>query len=217
LLPHLGLVVVDRIESAPEDVTLFVRADVESAACTRCRRRSARVHGVYRRSLADCPLAGRRVRIVLRVRRFKCGNPRCDQRTFSEQIAGLTTPFARRTPALTDALVSIALAAAGRAGSRWACELGMPTCRDVMIRLIRAQPVPEPPEVTPLAAPTGSSDDCVALEIQKSNEDGVSALVTARVGGILITFYTAIRGKAPVTITPDQVTAAVNGLHAVGL
>jgi hypothetical protein len=40
--------------------------------------------------------------------------PRCAQSTFSEQIPGLTTPFARRTPPLTEALVKVALALAGR-------------------------------------------------------------------------------------------------------
>ena len=54
---------------------------------------------------------------------------------------GLTTPFARRTPPLTAALVKVALALAGRPGSRLAAELAMPSCRDVLIQLIRAQPL----------------------------------------------------------------------------
>lgn len=83
------------------------------------------------------------MRVIVRVRRFKCANPRCAQSTFSEQIPGLTTPFARRTPPLTGALTSIALALAGRPGSRLAARLAVPCCRDVLIRLIRAQPLPE--------------------------------------------------------------------------
>ena len=78
----------------------------------------------------------------MHVRRFKCANPRCAQSTFSEQIPGLTIPFARRTPALTGALADVALTLAGRPGSRLAAKLAMPCCRDVLIRLIRAQPVP---------------------------------------------------------------------------
>lgn len=83
------------------------------------------------------------MRVIACVRRFKCVNARCVQSTFSEQISGLTTPFARRTPPLTDALVEIALELAGRPGSRLAAKLAMPCCRDVLIRLIRAQPIPE--------------------------------------------------------------------------
>ncbi|HEX3305199.1 MAG TPA: ISL3 family transposase, partial [Streptosporangiaceae bacterium] len=91
---------------------------------------------------ADLPLGGRRVQVIAHIRRFKCVNPRCAQSTFSEQIPGLTKPFARRTPPLTDALADVALALAGRPGSRLTAKLAMPCCRDVLIRLIRAHPVP---------------------------------------------------------------------------
>lgn len=80
--------------------------------------------------------------MIAQIRRFKCLNSRCSQSTFSEQIPGLTTPFARRTLPMTGALVKVALALAGRPGSRLAAELAMPSCRDVLIRLIRAQPLP---------------------------------------------------------------------------
>jgi hypothetical protein len=82
------------------------------------------------------------VRVIVHIRRSKCVSARCPQSTFSEQIPGLTTPFARRTPPLTGALVKVALALAGRPGSRLAAELAMPCCRDVLIRLVRAQPLP---------------------------------------------------------------------------
>jgi transposase len=93
--------------------------------------------------LDDVPLGGQRVRISVLVRRFKCANARCAQATFSEQVTGLTAPFARRTPPLTALLTDIALALAGRPGSRLALRLAMPCCRDVLIRLIRAQPLPD--------------------------------------------------------------------------
>jgi transposase len=96
------------------------------------------------------PIGGRRVRLVVSVRRFKCGNPACRLRTFSEQIPGLTEPFARRTPAMTTGLVAIAVALSGRAGARLAAALGMPCCRDVLLHLIRAQPVEVPSSVVRL-------------------------------------------------------------------
>jgi transposase len=121
-------------------VTFRVRAKAGDAACPGCRRRSSRVHARYQRQLADLPLGGRRVRVIADIRRFMCVSPRCGHSTFSEQIPGLTTPFARRTPPLADALAEVALA--GRPGARLAPELAMPCCRDVLIRLIRARPVP---------------------------------------------------------------------------
>jgi transposase len=135
-------VAVDGVDHDGDLVTFRVRAKASDAACPGCRRRSARVHGRYQRQLSDLPLGGRPVRVIVHVRRFKCANPRCAQATFSEQVPGLTTPFARRTPPLTKALAGVALALAGRPGSRLAAKLAMPSCRDVLIRLIRAQPLP---------------------------------------------------------------------------
>jgi len=133
---------VDSVEQGEGLVTFRVRAKASDGECPACRRCSSRVHARYQRQLADLPIGGRRVQVIVHVRRFKCASPRCAQSTFSEQIPGLTTPFARRTPALTEVLADIALALAGRPGSRLAAKLAMPCCRDVLIRLIRAQPVP---------------------------------------------------------------------------
>ena len=141
-MPQFAAATVDSVEQGGDLVTFRVRARAGDAACPGCRRRSARVHARYQRQLADLPLGGRRVRIIVHVRRFKCASPRCAQSTFSEQIPGLTTPFARRTPPLNSALAEVALALAGRPGSRLAGKLAMPCCRDVLIQLIRAQPVP---------------------------------------------------------------------------
>lgn len=149
-MPHFAAAVVDRVETDVGLVTFFVHSSAAFASCSGCGAKSSRVHGRYRRSLADVPLAGRRVRIVAAIRRFKCGLAACPQATFSEQIPGMTTLFARRTPLVTEQLVAIALALVGRAGSRLAAKLSVPCGRDLLIGLIRAQPVPVPPVVTVL-------------------------------------------------------------------
>ena len=141
LLPQFRSVSVEGIEADRAGVRFFVRAKSSEASCPCCGRCSSRVHARYRRRVADLPVGGRPTEIVVEVRRFKCVDTSCPQATFSEQIPGLTTPFARRTRPLTEALAEIALALAGRAGSRLAARLGMPCCRHVLIRLVRAQPL----------------------------------------------------------------------------
>lgn len=149
-MPHLTAVDIDRVESDGASVTVCVRSSAPVAACSVWGTGPSRVHGHYRRTLADAQSAGRRTKLVVTVRRFKCANAACSQSTFSEQVPGLTTPFARRTPVLNDALLPIAIALTGRAGARLATALGMPCGRDLLIKMIRAQPVPEVPAVTVL-------------------------------------------------------------------
>ncbi|MDV8071273.1 ISL3 family transposase [Rhodococcus sp. IEGM 1366] len=117
-----------------------------SANCPTCGVSSKRVHSRYERMLADTATAGRSSYVVLQVRRFLCSNSGCDRRTFVEQIDGLTTAYARTTPLLREILEKIALALAGRAGSRLASTLGVSLGRSTLLRLLRA--LPDPPTTT---------------------------------------------------------------------
>ncbi len=95
-------------------------------------------------------MGSRRVVLRLRVRRFFCDHPDCGARTFAEQIPGLTSRYARRSPLLHQLLEQVGLALAGRAGARLAQVLGMKASRSTLLRLLRALPDPQPTSVTVL-------------------------------------------------------------------
>jgi len=86
------------------------------------------------------------VSIRLTVRRFLCDAAACPRRTFAEQVPGLTTPHARYSPPMRAALTAIAVALAGRAGSRLAAALGIRAGRDTLLNLLRG--LPDPPQGT---------------------------------------------------------------------
>lgn len=93
-------------------------------------------------TLADRPVAGRRVRTELRARRLVCGNDHYARRTFAEQIPSLTRRHARRTDALTAQLTDVALFLGGRPSARLFRRIAINTCKDTLLRLIRALPLP---------------------------------------------------------------------------
>ena len=103
---------------------------------------SVRVHSHYERRLLDTAIGGCEVVICLTVRRFICLSPECTKVTFAEQISGLTSRHARRTPAVTAVLQAVALALGGRAGARLTGRLAAGVSRMTLIRLIRAMPDP---------------------------------------------------------------------------
>jgi transposase len=150
LLPHLAGVAVVGAEVTGGRVRIWARPRAEGADCPHCGQFSGRVHSGYERRLADAPVGGQRVTIWLAVRRFFCQNPGCAAVTFAEQVRGLTSRRARRTPPLARALTEIALALAGRAGARLAGALGLAAGRSGMLRLVMAQPDPETGTVTVL-------------------------------------------------------------------
>jgi hypothetical protein len=143
LLPHLAGVIVEAVTAAAGLLLVTARARAPEAACPKCGTVSGRVHSRYARTLADAAVGGRPVAIVLAVRRFFCAAPGCPRKTFAEQVDGLTTRYARKTPLLAGMLGSIAVALAGRAGSRLAAGLDVPASRQVLLRLVMAAPDPQ--------------------------------------------------------------------------
>jgi AcrR family transcriptional regulator len=114
LLPHLAGVIVEEVVAAAGLLLVLARARAPEAACPECGTASGRVHSRYSRKLADAAIGGRQVEILLAVRRFFCLDPGCGRKTFAEQVDGLTTRYARKTPLLVGVLGRIAVA--GRAG-----------------------------------------------------------------------------------------------------
>ncbi|WP_405786823.1 ISL3 family transposase [Streptomyces sp. NBC_00029] len=112
------------------------------ASCPDCELPSSRVHSCYQRRLADTPVGGQPTLIELTVRRLYCENDLCGRRTFVEQIAGLTFRYGRRTPASRRVLAVVAVALAGRAGSRLAAVLQTQVSRTTLLRAIMAVPDP---------------------------------------------------------------------------
>ena len=142
LLPHLAGVIVEAVAATAGLLLVTARARAPGAACPGCGTVSDRVHSRYCRTLADAAIGGRPVAIALAVRRFFCADPGCPRKTFAEQVDGLTTRYARKTPLLAGMLARIAVALAGRAGSRLAAGLGAPASRQVLLRLVMAAPDP---------------------------------------------------------------------------
>jgi transposase len=97
------------------------------------------VHSGYRRTLADRPWNGLRVRLCLRTRRWFCDRPGCPRRIFTERLPGLTQPYARRTHDQADLLRLIAYALGGEAGARMAAEIGLAVSPDTLLRQLRGR------------------------------------------------------------------------------
>ena len=142
--------IVEKAELAELWLCIWARVRADQAVCPACGTTSGRVHSRYGRRLDDVAIGGRRVMILLTVRRFFCTDPGCARMTFAEQVDGLTSRYARRTPPLAAMLAAVALALAGRAGARLARLLDMTAGRSSLLRLIRAMPGPEPGTVSVL-------------------------------------------------------------------
>jgi len=140
------------VESASCDgatTVIIVRPMSDTSPCPGCRARSKRIHSRYQRRLADLPLAGRQVRLVVVARRFRCDTVLCDRRIFTERFDdGALAPWARRTTRLDFVVHHLGLALGGRPAASFARRLMMPVSNDTLLRVVRRRGCP------PFAAPS---------------------------------------------------------------
>lgn len=94
--------VVDDVSHESGATQIKVRPANGTSACPLCGRRSERVHSHYQRCLADLPLAGQPVRLMVDVRRFYCDAVSCHRRIFTERFdEGVLAPGRGEPPAST--------------------------------------------------------------------------------------------------------------------
>jgi transposase len=79
-----GLEVV-RSDVTDQEITLTVVSTQQKPCCPLCGSSASRVHSQYRRQLTDMSCAGRRVRLILHVRKFFCDEKTCARKIFTEK------------------------------------------------------------------------------------------------------------------------------------
>ncbi len=124
---------------------LFLMVTTPSAPCPLCQQPSRHVHSRYWRTLADLPLEGRPIRLLVCVRRFFCDNPGCQRQIFAQRLRQFANEHAQRTQRLKQAHTQIAQAVGSRPGVALALRLSMPTSATTLLRAERAAPVPQFP------------------------------------------------------------------------
>jgi transposase len=140
--------VVDEVTSDGTSALITVRSVETASVCPGCGTRSGRIHSRYHRRLADLPIAGRPVRLVVRARRFYCRAVLCRRRVFAERFdADVLAPWARRTARLDHIVHHLGLALGGRPAASFARRLMVPVSKDTLLRVIRRRG--SPPFVPP--------------------------------------------------------------------
>lgn len=138
---------IQHIASSENMVTITACALTPTSACPSCSQASTHIHSYYTRSPQDLPISGRRVQLVLRVRRFRCLNPQCARQTFAERLPQVPVS-ARQTSRLAAIWESLAIVLSGQAGSRLADQLALPVSADTLLRRARKKtPMPPTPRV----------------------------------------------------------------------
>ena len=131
---------IDQITLTENGLLIEIAATSATSCCPSCSQPSSSIHCHYRRTLRDAPCAGRRVQLVLTVRKFTCRNSYCERKVFAERFPDFVEPWARMTIRCCQQITSIGLATCGKGGTRLATRLGIQTTRQTILRRIMDLP-----------------------------------------------------------------------------
>lgn len=84
LLPKVPGLKLENAAMDAEAVSFTLASTSLPAICPVCARETARLHSHYGRTVADLPWGGRRVRLLLNVRKFRCPEEGCPRRVFTD-------------------------------------------------------------------------------------------------------------------------------------
>jgi transposase len=130
------------LDSVEQQITLNLSSTQAVAHCPLCHSPTCRVHSRYERTLKDLPVAQFRLKIILSVCKFFCLNDTCPRQIFTERLAAVVAPWARRTVRFTEHLKEIGLALGGAAAARLSLQMGYGYSRNSILRLITSLSLP---------------------------------------------------------------------------
>ena len=126
-----------RTDFDDDTLTLGIATTNPNASCPVCGHETWRVHSRYTRHLAEEPVFGHRVRLLMTVRRFFCSGSGCPRRIFAEPLDGFAAKHARTTTRLAQTHLAIGSALGGEAGARLAGKTAVPTSPDTLLRRVK--------------------------------------------------------------------------------
>ena len=165
LLPQVEGLCLEEVVAEAQQLCITVATTTVQAPCPVCGVASSRVQSRDPRTVADLPWADLAIRLLVRVRWFRCDHPTCARAIFCERLGPAIAASARRTQRLERRLQHVSLALGGEAGARQLSTEAIAASPDMLLRLIRhldLRAVPTPrvlggdPDGRPLAFDRGT-------------------------------------------------------------
>ncbi len=138
-MPFLKL---QEIEYSDSIIRIYASVKSRRSRCPSCGKYSKRVHDYYYRTITDLPVFQNRTVILLKTRKFKCGNNRCHRKVFSEHTPDIVR-YSRRTRRATRILETFAIELTGRLGSILSKQMHLTVSSSTITRIAHSQQLPD--------------------------------------------------------------------------
>ena len=133
---------ITSISEIEQELQVRVTSNRMSSLCPRCSTPSSGIHSYYRRKPLELPCAGKKVRLLLSVKKFFCRVASCPRKIFTERLPELLEPSSRLTTRLRTIVQAICSAFNAQGGARLAEQLGIRLSRTTFLNSVHLMPTP---------------------------------------------------------------------------
>jgi len=131
---------IEKFISEENSITIVIHSILPTASCPNCQQSSSSLKTRYLRQVADLPWHGVKIKLLLKVRKFRCRNDLCFRKVFCERLPKVAAKYARRTVRLDEVIALLAFVLGGRCGAKSSAKLNVSVSKDTLLRTIRRQP-----------------------------------------------------------------------------
>ena len=132
----------ERYELHGNEMNIYVRSTRKVASCSYCGTPSDQVHSRQIRTLKDLPIQGKKVKLLLKQKKYFCKNKGCSRKTFAERFE-FFAPNATKTNRLQAEILRVALTQSSVAASRYlrtsVADVGKSTICDLLKKGLEKQ------------------------------------------------------------------------------
>ena len=142
LLPFPDGLEITALSVTEQELQVRVTSNRMSSLCPLCSTPSFAIHSYYRRKPLELPCAGKRVRLLLSVKKFFCRVASCPRKVFTERLPDMIEPSSRLTTRLRTIVQAICAAFNAKGGARLAVQLGIRLSRMTFLHSLLLLPNP---------------------------------------------------------------------------
>ncbi|MEE9362256.1 MAG: ISL3 family transposase [Cellulophaga sp.] len=137
----MPVLIVNNIDYSCSIVKIYASIKAKRSKCPKCEKYSNKVHDHYTRTLSDLPVFQNKTTIILKTCKFKCNNPQCNRKVFSEQTPYILR-YSRRTKRVSKILDSLSIESTGKLGSMLSKQLLISVSNSTITRMVHRQQLP---------------------------------------------------------------------------
>ncbi|TSA37307.1 MAG: ISL3 family transposase [Porphyromonadaceae bacterium] len=132
---------ISKIEYSINTVKVFASIKTKRSQCPSCGKYSRSIHDYYYRSITDLQVFQNASVIILKARKFRCRNPKCHRKVFSEQT-GSVLRYSRRTTRACKISDSFSIELTGKLGSQLSKQIFLGVSISTITRIAHNQQLP---------------------------------------------------------------------------